>query len=303
MKESKMRVARIASTTLAMTFAAWAAHAQPLMMGAEGLEGEDHTFAFVWAQESFERSVVKGQPYAAEAVTEIVQTLADGNRIVRKTTARVARDSEGRTRREHALGAVGPLVAAGKAPRTVFVNDPVAGVAYVLDLDGRTAFRHRPAKVGMEHGHGKHADEFGIALAPGPGVTHGRHAPHGGLALKTFERHLLPKGAPETLGKQLIEGVEAEGTRTTVTVPAGEIGNERPIQIVSERWFSPELQAVVSSRHSDPRFGETTYRLTHLSRGDPAASLFEVPADFRVEEGPGPRERRREVIRERRERK
>ncbi len=297
-----MRVARIASTTLAMTFAAWAAHAQPLMMGPDALEGEDHTFAFVWAQESFERSVVKGQPYAAEAVTEIVQALADGNRIVRKTTARVARDSEGRTRREHALGAVGPLVAAGKAPRTVFVNDPVAGVAYVLDLDGRTAFRHRPVKFGKE-GHGTHAEDVGIALDPGPAGRHGAHPRHGGLAMKTFERRLLQKGTPESLGKQLIDGVEAEGTRTTVTIPAGEIGNERPIEIVSERWYSPELQAVVSSRHSDPRFGETTYRLTQLSRGEPAASLFEVPADFKVEDGPGPRERRREVIRERRERK
>jgi len=89
----------------------------------------------------------------------------------------------------------------------------------------------------------------------------------------------------ESLGRQSIEGVEAEGTRTTVTIPAGAIGNERPIQIVSERWYSPELQLVVMTRHSDPRFGETTYRLTNISRAEPDRALFEVPAGYTVKEG------------------
>jgi len=86
----------------------------------------------------------------------------------------------------------------------------------------------------------------------------------------------------DQLGKQIIEGVEAEGTRTTVTIPAGEIGNERPIEIVSERWYSPELQLVVMTRHSDPRFGETTYKLTNINRTEPAKTLFEVPADYTI---------------------
>jgi hypothetical protein len=102
----------------------------------------------------------------------------------------------------------------------------------------------------------------------------------------------------EQLGKQLIEGVEAEGTRSTITIPAGDIGNERPIEIVTERWYSPELQLVVMSRHSDPRNGETTYKLTNISRADPAKSLFEVPAGFTVKDmqmalpfPPGPRKK------------
>jgi hypothetical protein len=89
----------------------------------------------------------------------------------------------------------------------------------------------------------------------------------------------------EDLGKQMIEGVEAEGTRTTVTIPAGEIGNERAIEIVSERWYSPELQLVVMTRHSDPRSGETTYKLTNINRTEPAKSLFEVPSDYTIKEG------------------
>jgi TonB family protein len=92
----------------------------------------------------------------------------------------------------------------------------------------------------------------------------------------------------ESLGKQAIEGVEAEGTRRTIEIPAGEIGNERPIEIVFERWYSPELQVVVLTKHSDPRFGETTYRLTNINRSEPAHELFEVPADYTVKAPPGP---------------
>jgi hypothetical protein len=81
----------------------------------------------------------------------------------------------------------------------------------------------------------------------------------------------------------------AEGTRITLTIPAGKIGNERPIATVNERWYSQELQTVVLTKNSDPRMGETTYRLTNINRGEPDPSLFQVPADYTVEEGGGVR--------------
>ena len=87
-----------------------------------------------------------------------------------------------------------------------------------------------------------------------------------------------------SLGNSSSKGVEADGTRSTLTIPAGEIGNERAIEIVSERWYSPELQTVVMTRHSDPRFGETTYKLTNISRTEPDRSLFELPAGFTLKE-------------------
>ena len=90
----------------------------------------------------------------------------------------------------------------------------------------------------------------------------------------------------EDLGQQSIEGVAANGTRTTTVIPAGAIGNEQPITIVSEQWFSPDLEMLVLTRHSDPRVGETTYRLTNINRSEPAASLFEIPAEFKVEQDP-----------------
>ena len=88
----------------------------------------------------------------------------------------------------------------------------------------------------------------------------------------------------EDLGTQTIEGVSANGTRTTFTIPVGQIGNERPIEIVDERWFSKDLQMVVMTRHSDPRSGETVYRLTNINRTEPDHSLFEVPGDYQMKE-------------------
>lgn len=236
--------------------------------------------------EGFEAKLVKGVPYSADVVTEMAQPLADGNKIVRTTKGSVARDGEGRTRREQMLGALGPFMT-DKAPRAAFLNDPVAGVHYVLELDEKVA-RKMPAPMTF-HG------EAGARHAGGPGLHHvmrvekrvmmnGSNVEDVNAEWTTEPGGEKPKS--ESLGERTIEGVSAEGTRTVVTIAAGEIGNEKPIEIVSERWYSPQLQAVVLSRHSDPRYGETTYRLTNISRDEPDASLFTVPSDFTVKEAP-----------------
>ncbi|HYE64022.1 MAG TPA: hypothetical protein VD966_00485, partial [Pyrinomonadaceae bacterium] len=126
--------------------------------------GEAFTFSFVSSEMSFDRKVVKGAPYSAEAVTETVQTLSDGNRIVRKTSATVYRDSEGRTRRDQTLGSIGPFAAAGDPPQTFFINDPVAGVNYILDPRSRTA-----RKLTIPRLEGKPGERvFERAIAPPP---------------------------------------------------------------------------------------------------------------------------------------
>lgn len=256
-----------------------------------------NTFTFVSSEMSFDGKVVKGVPYSAEAVTEVTQTLNDGNRIVRKSTASIYRDSEGRTRREQMLNSIGPFATAGDAPQTLFINDPVAGVNYVLDPRTRTA-RKLPLPRIVEGLHpgartGVRIEEKVVQGAPPPGAPGGHAGP--GDRVVFFENRIGepgthsaakpgPKPKTESLGKQTIEGVEAEGTRTTITIPAGEIGNERPIQIVSERWYSPELQTLVMSKHNDPFVGDSVYRLTNINRNEPARSLFEVPADYKIKE-------------------
>jgi hypothetical protein len=204
---------------------------------------------------------VKGAPYSAQFVSESTRTLADGTRISRNTTGAVYRDGQGRTRREMKLGAVGPVVVDDEPVPMVFINDPVARVHYDIDVSHRTVRKFplpdRPP------------------APPGPG-------PEGEENVKT-----------ESLGKRMIEGVEAEGTRTVIQIPVGRVGNDRALEIVSERWYSPELQAVVLSSHKDPFVGDTVYRLTNITRAEPAPSLFEAPADYTPLEGPPPNAPRR----------
>jgi hypothetical protein len=220
-------------------------------------------------REVFEAKVVKGAPYKAEAVTEVTQTLADGNRISRRTATTVWRDSGGRTRREVTLAAVGPLVG-HDMPLHVLIHDPVADTTFVLEPEARVA-RRMPA------------------FREGPQGREPEGGPRPGPGMRLFNKRVKEPGESsrtEPLGTQTIEGVEATGTRTTTVIPAGVIGNERPIEVVSERWYSPELQVVVLSSHRDPRFGDNTYRLTGIQRVEPDKSLFEVPADYTVKEGP-----------------
>lgn len=245
--------------------------------------GGPNTFVFLSADASFERKTVKGAPYSAEATTETVQTLGDGNRIIRKNSTTIYRDGEGRTRREQTLGAIGQWTVAGEPAKTIFINDPVSRVNYVLDPKTQTA---RKMVIPQLLSGGNFTR---VVAPPAPNVN-------GTAAVRVLENtvstapmrernsHLQPK--TESLGKQVIEGVEAEGTRTTITIPAGQIGNERPIDIVTERWYSPELQVVVYSKKTDPMAGETTYRLSNINRDEPARSLFEVPAGYKLKEGP-----------------
>jgi hypothetical protein len=150
----------------------------------------------------------------------------------------------------------------------VFINDPVAGANYALNPNDKSATKsewnpqNRPPRMSR-----------GPDMA-GQGGVQGRRQMAPGAQRQNVKT--------ESLGRQTIEGVQADGTRTTMTIPAGQMGNEQPIVIVRESWYSPDLQTVVLSKHTDPRFGETTSRLSNISRGEPARSLFEVPADYKV---------------------
>src|SRR5262245_35849591 len=179
--------------------------------------------------------LVRDAPYSAEGTTEIVQPLIDGNRIVRQTRASIARDSRGRVRREQTLAAVGAVIVAGDE-RTVTISDPASGTSYELDPQRRIAIRHQMPQrrpiAGTEQNNGPFFRTFREQGSEALGISSG--SPLGAPATKT-----------ESLGQQKIEGVTVEGTRTTITIPAGAIGNERALETVHERWFSRELRIVV----------------------------------------------------------
>ncbi len=295
--------------------------------GGQSVEVRTEGGGFAFAQGAAERATfefgvsemvmgkpIKGAPYSAEAVTESIQALADGNRIVQRSTTMIYRDSEGRTRRDQTMKWRGGDSQNAEEMKTSFINDPVSESSYTLHHNEKSALKVTARKMHIE---GLSEEVKAKVMAAADAETKrrmevetrehmktrrsaGDHPPAGrGEAIAVGGDVKVVMGGPnfafsgkmnankESLGTQMIEGVQAEGTRVTFTIPAGEIGNEQPINIVSEKWYSPELQVVVMTRRSDPRSGETTYRLTNINRSEPARSLFEVPSDYALREGPG----------------
>ena len=283
---------RIKTLTCAALLAAAPAFAQDEMARKVATE--------VAARVPLERATT-GAPYSAETVVEGSQQLADGNRINRKTTGRVFRDSEGRTRREddRPNGSV-----------MVSITDPVAGYTYSLDAQNKIAWRTpigtarviidkvqsveeekrllemqelrkresadepstraREAEVAARSARGGAIAVAGVPAAGGDGA-----------------RVIMPSmraGTALPLEQKTLDGVLVEGRKTTTVIPAGQVGNEQPITIVSEQWTSPELKVLVLTHHSDPRTGESIYRLVNIVRAEPDRSLFMVPPDYTVKE-------------------
>ena len=275
---------------------------------------------------------VKNSPFSADAVSESVQTLADGNRIVHSSTSKLYRNSEGRSRREMSNGSGGLFGTTYSFFGGVNILDPVAGNSYLLDeklktaqqallrtstdlkirgeliateaakavdvlklielekLKGVTAVG-QIAPVAVARGVEGQVITGALSMAGTMAGTMGTMGTMAGTAPMTLfstGSHSKYESKTEQLGTQNIEGVEAEGTRTTTTIPAGAIGNERPIEITYERWYSKELQLVVMSKNSDPRSGEQTYRLTNIVRNEPDPSLFTVPHSYRLITQPTP---------------
>ena len=215
---------------------------------------------------------VTGAPYSAQEITEESQTLANGNVIARKVQVNVYRDSSGRVRTERTVPAGHPgagqtATAAQTATRTIVsIHDPVAGVSSELDATAKTAHQMTMPTRGGNGGF--------------PGGRPGRGA--NGASSD-------PNVVTESLAMQTGNGVQATGTRTTRTIPAGQIGNAQPIQIVTETWQSPDLKVPVMVKRIDPRSGTTVTQLTNVTRSEPDPSLFQIPSDYTVTKGHGPR--------------
>ena len=192
---------------------------------------------------------VQGAPYSGEGTTTVKLTLYDGTRIERTVTARVYRDSAGRIRREQTIMGAEAITETSDAPNIVIIIDPVERVVYSLS-PGDLAYR------------------IPIPVPPPPPPP-------------------PPPGLVEDLGTRQIEGLAARGRRVKRTIPAGQIGNNRPIEITDERWESPDLKVLLFSRHHDPRTGDVEYQLTKIGRTEPSPDLFKVPANYTIVDPPG----------------
>lgn len=239
----------------------------------------------------FALPVVTGAPYSGEEVNESLKLLTDGTRITQKMPGRkVWRDGDGRTRTERPLG-MGthqPSV-----PAILEITDPVAGYKYTLDTQNKVAHRQalpaagsRPTGfIGGSVGSSPSAVVYRNVPLPAPaggggGSRAGDMAPQ--PRLSAANPPMQPRISHEPLGVQSIEGVLAEGTRNTITYPAGTVGNDREFSVVRESWMSPDLKLQIFSKSNDPRSGEYTFRIQDLNRAPPDAMLFTVPPEYTV---------------------
>jgi hypothetical protein len=255
-----------------------------------------------------ETRITTGRPYAAEATTEFVQTLGDGNKIARKATVRIYRDGEGRTRRED--------LATDGTVKSISIYDPVAHVTYVLDPATRTARKSAvrvmlPSTQALTDEDRRKAQTMirteleargrmgGTVALVAPGDVPAQAASEdirkryvetvaaaggGRGVVQPAMRTVSDAKNEESLGQKMIDGMLADGKRVTTVLPAGSIGNQQPITVLSEQWFAPDLEILLVTKHSDPRTGETIYSLSNITRGEPAANLFEVPADYTIQD-------------------
>jgi hypothetical protein len=235
---------------------------------------------------------VTGAPYSAQIVTETVQPFADGNSITHTSTSSVYRDSQGRTRREQNINIVGPSQVSGAPIQFITIDDPVAGVHYTLNPNKMTGTEiatsgtvsSTPADTFVKKvipSDGSNVTITYFSSGDGVAVGGGRGGGGGTLSIASGEVSAV-NVTTESLGADTMQGLSVLGTRITRTIPAGQIGNAQPILIITDRWYSQDLQIEVKMVHSDPRTGTTTTTLTNLSRNEPNPSLFTVPPGYTI---------------------
>jgi hypothetical protein len=236
------------------------------------LESKGNTIIFTFnTPRGSSAPIITGAPYSADQIWEQVRTLADGTHISHDPSVlHILRDSQGRTRTDRPLYGI-------RDPNTsisvVEIRDPVDGFYYILDEQNKVA--HRFAII-------KARPMPALALTVDSPRAHAPKPP------KPASDATEPRSSVERLGSQWIEGVMAEGQRSTITWPAGTQGNDRPIVSVYEAWVSPDLHLEVRRKTLDPRNGETTVRLTNLSRAEPDPGLLQPPQDYTIVDEKGP---------------
>jgi len=215
--------------------------------------------------------LVTGSPYSALGISQTVTTLPDGHRIVRQNTIRQWRDSEGRTRSEFSLSTIGGTRPLELNTTVTVIDDPEVRERYLLQSSNKVAVTMPivPCRVNAVRE---------------PDLSVGPPRPAG-----------LPMNvtAPVKLGQRNVNGETAAGSRVEATIPAGAIGNEKPINMSAEQWYGKNLQVVVEATYRDPRTGETRYKLSNIHRAEPDAKLFQVPDNYtkRPAVAPAPKHR------------
>jgi hypothetical protein len=218
---------------------------------------------------------------SATVTTQTAQTYLDGTHVSQTTTTVQYRDREGRTRIERNE----PGVSASGPVKSITIRDPVAGVSYNLNPAEKTAVKlvmagtsigpANPTTAGGRRGRGGgRGDSASGSNSDAPARIQQALSDLKDMAAAVQAARNNQNDIVEDLGTATVNGVPAHGTGITTVVPVGAIGNDKEFRSITERWFSPDLNLLIKSVSTDPRFGTTTYELTNISRQSPDPSLF-----------------------------
>jgi hypothetical protein len=195
---------------------------------------------------------IPDKPLSGRSSIEWTRTLPDGSVVAVTGLANLARDSQGRMYRERR-----DWVPAGSGRENPLVEkqyyDPIEKTRTVCTVRLKqcivTDYRPRTRLIAMP-----------AAASTGGGRTVAR----------------------ENLGNETIEGMDVTGTRETTTIDPGLLGNNRPMVVTREFWYSAELETNLTVTRNDPRDGRQVVRLVDLSRNEPDPQIFQLPAGYAV---------------------
>src|SRR5262245_38118561 len=257
------------------------------------------------AELNFERQTIKGAPFTADLITDTVQILPDGNKITRQTVSTLSRHSAGRTRLEQTKVPPIGMVENIAMYKSIIIYDPIAKQIYNLQPSSRIAYKSRrielkpqTAAAARSATTGTNGNPNNARVTASAAESSGRGpaaSPEKPLTNPPMQNSAATGASDnnsdnkkESLGKEMIEGIEAEGTRTIKTISACTANNNSPVEIVDHRCYAPSLKMFILIKHNETRKGETTYRLTNIVRSEPDVSLFQVPVDYRIQTHPKP---------------
>ena len=197
---------------------------------------------------------IPGKPFSAKSRTDWTRTLEDGTVVKTHLEANLGRDNQGRIYRERRS-----FVPDGSDQSSrllsVMIYDPVAHTQTICPM----ATRHCIVT-------GYHGRTSFVPMSVGP--------------FDKGTRYLTR----DSIGTDVLDGLNVIGTRETITINAGVLGNERALVSTREFWYSPDLETNLSITRKDPRLGKQVIHLSEISRTEPDSAKFQVPAGFTVED-------------------
>ena len=259
------------------------------MAGVVGAQVNGHPVVSPAGASSTSTAAVRNSPFSAEVVTQYDRALDNGGHIHRETRGKIYRDSQGRMRTDNEMP---PAQPGTEKLERVTINDPVQKVIISLNPKGKTAtifhFGQGVAPISPWEWPTVAGAPVNIAAPVQPGLKSPERNVDAGNEWHIQDGREVSTTPVETrteaLGSRNIEGVIATGTRTTRTIDAGSMGNDKPIVSVTETWFSPELKMTVLTETDDGQSGHSIMKLVNITRTEPVAQLFQVPSDYTVKD-------------------